>query len=35
MEPDAFYCMRLLEEGGVVVSPGCDFDQKKGTHHFR
>ncbi|CAF98485.1 unnamed protein product, partial [Tetraodon nigroviridis] len=35
MKPDTFYCMRLLEEGGLFVSPGCDFDQKEGTHHIR
>ncbi|XP_031149992.1 alanine aminotransferase 1-like [Sander lucioperca] len=35
MQPDAFYCMRLLEEAGVIVSPGCDYGQKEGTHHIR
>lgn len=35
VEPDTFYCMRLLEEAGVLVSPGCDYGQKEGTHHFR
>lgn len=35
MKPDTFYCMRLLEEVGLFLSPGCDFDQKEGTHHIR
>ncbi|XP_028450092.1 alanine aminotransferase 2 [Perca flavescens] len=35
MQPDAFYCVRLLEEAGVIVSPGCDYGQKEGTHHIR
>jgi alanine transaminase len=33
--PDFMYCMRLLEETGVVVVPGSGFGQKEGTHHFR
>lgn len=35
MKPDTFYCMRILEEAGVLLNPGCDFDQKSGTHHIR
>ncbi|XP_068116185.1 alanine aminotransferase 2 isoform X1 [Hyperolius riggenbachi] len=35
MEPDMFYCMRLLEETGICVVPGSGFGQKEGTHHFR
>ncbi|KAM9349910.1 alanine aminotransferase 2 [Symphorus nematophorus] len=35
MQPDTFYCMRLLEEAGVFITPGCDFGQKEGTHHIR
>ncbi|XP_034744079.1 alanine aminotransferase 2-like [Etheostoma cragini] len=35
MQPDVFYCIRLLEEAGVLVSPGCDYGQKEGTHHIR
>ncbi|KAM7379418.1 hypothetical protein PAMP_004969 [Pampus punctatissimus] len=35
MKPDAFYCMRLLEEAGVLVSPGYKHGQKEGTHHIR
>uniref|UniRef100_A0A672IX05 alanine transaminase n=1 Tax=Salarias fasciatus TaxID=181472 RepID=A0A672IX05_SALFA len=34
-KPDTFYCVKLLEEAGVLVSPGCDFTQKEGTHHIR
>ncbi|TNN54806.1 Alanine aminotransferase 2 [Liparis tanakae] len=34
-DPDLFYCVRLLEEAGVLVSPGCEYGQKEGTHHFR
>ncbi|KAK2822479.1 hypothetical protein Q5P01_022544 [Channa striata] len=34
-QPDTFYCMRLLEEAGVLASPGCDYRQKEGTHHVR
>ena len=33
--PDFMYCMRLLEETGVVVVPGSGFGQVEGTHHFR
>ncbi|XP_024129758.1 alanine aminotransferase 2 [Oryzias melastigma] len=35
MQPDTFYCLKLLEEAGVLVSPGSDFGQKEGTFHFR
>nr|XP_040026833.1 alanine aminotransferase 1-like isoform X1 [Gasterosteus aculeatus aculeatus] len=35
MQPDVFYCTRLLEEAGVFVSPGCEYEPKKGTYHFR
>ncbi|KAM9720119.1 alanine aminotransferase 2-like [Menidia menidia] len=35
MQPDTFYCMRLLEEAGVLSMPGCDFGQKEGTYHIR
>jgi alanine transaminase len=35
MEPDALYCMELLEQTGVVVVPGSGFGQVQGTHHFR
>jgi len=33
--PDAFYCLRLLDETGIVVVPGSGFGQAPGTHHFR
>ncbi|KAM4552304.1 alanine aminotransferase 2 isoform 1-T1 [Odontesthes bonariensis] len=35
MQPDTFYCMRLLEEAGVFASPGCEYGQKEGTYHIR
>nr|XP_015812279.2 alanine aminotransferase 1 isoform X1 [Nothobranchius furzeri] len=35
MEPDTFYCVRLLEETGVLARPGSEFGQKDGTHHIR
>lgn len=35
IEPDALYCMELLEHTGIVVVPGSGFGQKDGTHHFR
>lgn len=35
MQPDTFYSMRLLEETGVLVTPGCEYGQKEGTYHIR
>uniref|UniRef100_A0A4W5REY3 alanine transaminase n=1 Tax=Hucho hucho TaxID=62062 RepID=A0A4W5REY3_9TELE len=35
MQPDLWYCKRLLEEAGVCVGPGCQYGQKEGTHHIR
>ena len=35
LEPDALYCMELLENTGVVVVPGSGFGQKSDTFHFR
>ncbi|KAE9136059.1 hypothetical protein PF010_g1822, partial [Phytophthora fragariae] len=35
MAPDAFYCMQMLDETGIVVVPGSGFGQKEGTWHFR
>ncbi|XP_042353112.1 alanine aminotransferase 2-like isoform X2 [Plectropomus leopardus] len=35
MLPDLFYSLKLLEEAGVLVSPGCEYGQKEGTHHIR
>ncbi|KAM8811107.1 alanine aminotransferase 1 [Eudromia elegans] len=33
--PDAFFCMKLLEETGICVVPGSGFGQREGTYHFR
>lgn len=30
-----FFCLRLLEETGICVVPGCGFGQREGTYHFR
>jgi len=35
VEPDMFYCLRLLDETGLCVVPGSGFGQKEGQHHFR
>ncbi|XP_077581073.1 alanine aminotransferase 2 [Stigmatopora nigra] len=35
MQPDMFYCVRLLEETGLFVSPGCEYGQKEDTYHIR
>ncbi|KAM9845015.1 alanine aminotransferase 2 [Aulostomus maculatus] len=35
IKPDTFYCLRLLEEAGVLVNPGCEYGQKEDTHHIR
>lgn len=35
VEPDMFFCMRLLEEEGICLVPGSGFGQKNGTFHFR
>ncbi|XP_066537999.1 alanine aminotransferase 2-like [Hoplias malabaricus] len=35
LEPDVLYCLRLLEETGLFVSPGCEFGQAEGTYHIR
>jgi alanine transaminase len=35
MEPDALYCIELLENTGIVVVPGSGFGQVDGTYHFR
>lgn len=29
------FCMRLLEDTGVAVAPGIDFDPEEGRHHIR
>ncbi|GAB4818926.1 hypothetical protein N2152v2_005972 [Parachlorella kessleri] len=33
--PDAFYCMALLEDTGIVTVPGAGFGQEEGTYHLR
>ena len=35
VQPDAFYCLELLEKTGIVTVPGSGFGQKEGTFHFR
>ncbi|RLN69799.1 hypothetical protein BBJ28_00007687 [Nothophytophthora sp. Chile5] len=35
LAPDAFYCMQMLDQTGIVVVPGSGFGQKEGTWHFR
>ncbi|XP_072544820.1 alanine aminotransferase 2-like [Salminus brasiliensis] len=35
LDPDLLYSLRLLEETGLCVAPGCELRQKKGTHHIR
>ena len=35
MTPEKFYVIKLLEETGVALVPGCGFGQQDGTHHFR
>jgi alanine transaminase len=35
VEPDEMYCMKLLEQTGIVVVPGSGFKQEPGTFHFR
>ncbi|XP_039876947.1 alanine aminotransferase 1-like isoform X1 [Simochromis diagramma] len=34
LQPDTFYCTRLLEEGGVFTGPGWEYGQKEGTYHI-
>ncbi|XP_071397430.1 alanine aminotransferase 2-like [Centroberyx affinis] len=35
MQPDHFYCSRLVEEAGLCVGPGCEHGLEEGNHHFR
>ncbi|XP_041849597.1 alanine aminotransferase 2-like isoform X3 [Melanotaenia boesemani] len=35
LKPDTFYCIKLLEEVGVMTSPGAEYGQKEGTYHIR
>ena len=34
-QPDTFYCLKLLEQTGIVTVPGSGFGQVSGTWHFR
>lgn len=35
IEPDEYYCLKLLEETGISFVPGSGFGQIEGTYHFR
>jgi alanine transaminase len=35
MEPDYYYCLKLLENTGLITVAGSGFGQKEGTYHFR
>jgi len=35
LKADAFYCMELLKNTGIVTVPGSGFRQVAGTYHFR
>jgi alanine transaminase len=35
MSPDLAWCMRLVDEEGIVPLPGSGFGQKEGTYHTR
>ena len=35
MEPDEYYCLKLLEETGISFVPGSGFGQIEGTYQFR
>ncbi|XP_050795758.1 alanine aminotransferase 2-like [Gopherus flavomarginatus] len=35
LEPDLFFCQKLLEATGIVLAPGSTFGQCLGTHHVR
>ncbi|CCH62107.1 hypothetical protein TBLA_0G01630 [Henningerozyma blattae CBS 6284] len=35
LEPDEFYCLKLLENTGICTVPGSGFGQKEGTYHVR
>ena len=35
MTPDTFYCMKLVEETGIMSVPGSGFGQKENEYHFR
>ncbi|CAM9111062.1 unnamed protein product [Discosporangium mesarthrocarpum] len=33
--PDEFYCLRVLEQSGIILVPGSGFGQEEGTWHYR
>ncbi|CAM9363871.1 unnamed protein product [Choristocarpus tenellus] len=33
--PDEFYCLRVLENTGILLVPGSGFGQEEGTWHYR
>eukprot|EP00823_Brevimastigomonas_motovehiculus_P003913 TRINITY_DN247_c2_g1_i1.p1 TRINITY_DN247_c2_g1~~TRINITY_DN247_c2_g1_i1.p1 ORF type:complete len:588 (+),score=134.24 TRINITY_DN247_c2_g1_i1:54-1817(+) len=35
MKADVYYCLKLVEETGIVCIPGSGFGQKEGTYHLR
>ena len=35
VEPDYYYCSKLLETTGLLTVAGSGFGQKPGTYHFR
>ncbi|CCK72974.1 uncharacterized protein KNAG_0M01210 [Huiozyma naganishii CBS 8797] len=35
LQPDEFYCHRLLDTTGICTVPGSGFGQKEGTYHVR
>ncbi|CAM2107136.1 unnamed protein product [Caretta caretta] len=35
LEPDFFFCQKLLEATGIVLAPGSTFGQRRGTHLVR
>ncbi|CAM9220226.1 unnamed protein product, partial [Ectocarpus sp. 6 AP-2014] len=32
---DEYYCLKILDESGIVLVPGSGFGQEEGTLHFR
>lgn len=35
LNPDYYYCSKLLEETGLITVAGSGFGQKEGTYHIR
>jgi len=35
LTPCEYFCKRMVEETGIITTPGSVFGQKPGTHHFR